>query len=73
MRVGLVLEAGLTSAKCDAMLRDPSHLFRRMWAAEAWGEMRPDRPSCFGVVRAVSAPQLDLVIDLPPRSASSAS
>ena len=29
----------LTSAKCDAMLRDPTHLFRRMWAADAWGKM----------------------------------
>ena len=29
----------LTSARCDAMIRNPSHLFRRMWAAEAWGRM----------------------------------
>jgi len=51
MRVGLALESGLTSAKCDAMLRDPTHLFRRMWAAEAWGRMLPGKPSCFYVVR----------------------
>ena len=31
---------GLTSAKCDAMLRDDAHLFRRMWAAEPWVQRR---------------------------------
>eukprot|EP00966_Prymnesium_polylepis_P032617 758587-Prymnesium_polylepis.1 len=31
--------AGLSSAKCSAMLRDPSHQFRRMWAAAGWGSM----------------------------------
>mgnify|MGYP007078110217 CR=1 FL=1 len=29
----------LDSLKCDAMLRDPKHPFRKMWAAEAWGVM----------------------------------
>ena len=29
------------------MLSDPGHLFRRMWAAEAWGKMAPGRPACW--------------------------
>ena len=31
----------LDSAKCDAMLRDPAHIFRRMWAVEGWARMVP--------------------------------
>ena len=30
---------GLTAQKCAAYLRDPSHIFRRMWAGEAWSKM----------------------------------
>lgn len=33
------------------MLQDPSHLFRRMWAAEAWGTMENGRPACWEVER----------------------
>ena len=29
----------LTNAMCHAMLSNPSHLFRRMWAADAWAPM----------------------------------
>lgn len=38
---------GMTSEKCDMMLRDPTHLFRRMWAAEAWAKQQPDEPRCW--------------------------
>ena len=37
----------LSSEMCHAMLRDPTHLFRRMWAAEAWAPMRGGRPACW--------------------------
>jgi hypothetical protein len=62
MRVGLLIQnnrpppppppytewaGGLTSDKCSAMLRDPTHVFRRMWAAESWGKMGQDRPACW--------------------------
>jgi hypothetical protein len=29
------------------MLRDPTHLFRRMWSAEAWARMRPGAAACW--------------------------
>jgi len=29
------------------MLRDPTHIFRRMWAAEAWGRQTDDAPKCW--------------------------
>jgi len=29
------------------MLRDPTHLFRRMWAAEAWAQQQPNAPKCW--------------------------
>jgi len=47
------LGKGLSSSKCRAMLQDPagSHLFRRMWAAEAWGKMERGRPDCWEVRR----------------------
>jgi len=35
---------------CDDMLRDPQHIFRRMWAAEPWGEMS-ESPPCWTRVR----------------------
>ena len=44
-------QGGLTSAQCSAMLRDPTHLFRRMWAAEAWGKMGGVGKDCWEVQR----------------------
>ena len=40
----------LTSKKCDAALRDPAHLFRRMWAADAWTPMG-EGPDCWSTRR----------------------
>ena len=60
MRVGVLAKEkvvayedipGLNSAKCHGMLRDPTHLFRRMWAAEAWAKQTPDQPKCWGKSR----------------------
>ena len=34
------------------MLNDASHLFRRMWAAEAWSEMSDGEPACWERSRA---------------------
>ena len=44
------MAGGLTAVQCNAMLRDPAHLFRRMWAAEPWGEMDGGR-ACWEVKR----------------------
>ena len=44
-------KGALTARMCSAMLRDPTHLFRRMWAAEAWGTMENGRPACWAVQR----------------------
>lgn len=49
------LVRSLTGAQCRAMLHDGTHIFRRMWAAEAWTKMERDRPACWAVNRAVSA------------------
>ena len=38
---------GLTSAKCDGMMHDPTHLFRWMWATESWAKQRADGPKCW--------------------------
>ena len=43
----------LTGAQCMAMVRDHTHLFRRMWAADAWAKMDNSRPACWGVNRVV--------------------
>eukprot|EP00966_Prymnesium_polylepis_P331039 7386611-Prymnesium_polylepis.1 len=48
----------LTSARCDAMLRDHAHLFRHMWAAESWGVMGRTRPACWE--RRRDAPEIPL-------------
>lgn len=32
---------------CAASLRDPSHVFRRMWAANPWENIRPGRDKCW--------------------------
>ena len=60
MRVGLLANhfryqdiPGLTSAKCDGMIRDPKHLFRRMWAAEACAP-----PPMLDLARPLQNPQL---------------
>ena len=37
----------LTSGTCDAMLRDRTFLFRRMWDARPWMQRHPDQPTCF--------------------------
>ena len=37
----------LSSDMCADLLRDPSHVFRRMWAAEAWGTVDNGRPHCW--------------------------
>lgn len=55
LRVGVLVKQrkryqdipGLNSEKCDGMLRDPTHLFRRMWAAEAWSKQTPAQPKCW--------------------------
>ena len=44
---GTVMAGPLTGAMCSAMLHDPTHLFRRMWAAEAWGKMQSGAPACW--------------------------
>ena len=44
----------LTSAKCDAMLRDTTHRFRRMWAAESYAPMGGARRACWEQNRAAS-------------------
>ena len=41
------LRGKLTPKKCDAMLKDPTHLFRKMWDAEPWMQRHPWTPSCF--------------------------
>eukprot|EP00908_Phaeocystis_cordata_P021789 Transcript_4176.p1 GENE.Transcript_4176~~Transcript_4176.p1 ORF type:complete len:493 (-),score=73.84 Transcript_4176:23-1297(-) len=47
----------LTYHKCHDMIRDPSHRFRRMWAAEAWAPMREGQPACWDVMRDQPTPQ----------------
>lgn len=38
----------LSSKSCAALLADPSHIFRRMWAAEPWGSMlAADATACW--------------------------
>ena len=32
-------------------MRDPQHIFRKMWAAESWGPMQSNRPACWDVNR----------------------
>lgn len=44
----------LTSAGCDALLRDPSSLMLHMWAAQGWGEMFTS-PPCWSIRRDSSA------------------
>jgi len=46
----LTHRSSMSSAQCHSMLRDPTHLFRRMWAAEAWSRM-DSGPSCWNIVR----------------------
>lgn len=41
----------LTADKCDAMLRDDKHLFRRMWSAQGWTRFLPGRPACWDIAR----------------------
>ena len=43
----------LDRATCAAMLQDPAHLFRRMWAAEGWASMVGPgaSPACWSVQR----------------------
>lgn len=43
----------LDTAKCAAMLQDPAHLFRRMWASRGWASMvgRLPSPACWSVGR----------------------
>ena len=36
----------LSSERCSAMMRDPEHLFRRMWAAQGWGKW-DDQSACY--------------------------
>ena len=43
-------EAAMSSETCHAMLRDKTHLFRRMWAGEAWSKMGTG-PNCWDVKR----------------------
>ena len=48
----------LTAARCSAMLRDRKHIFRRMWAADAWTKMRSGHPACWSVGRVTSVASL---------------
>ena len=48
----------LTAARCSAMLRDRKHIFRRMWAAEAWTKMRSGHPACWSVGRITTVASL---------------
>ena len=41
----------LNSGQCFGMLRDPSHLFRKMWAAAAWAPMLAGQPACWEMKR----------------------
>lgn len=41
------LTGRLDAQKCDALMRDPSHIFRRMWHAEPWRFRRDGQPTCF--------------------------
>uniref|UniRef100_A0A7S4MF62 Uncharacterized protein n=1 Tax=Prymnesium polylepis TaxID=72548 RepID=A0A7S4MF62_9EUKA len=41
------LRGKLDSAKCDAMLRDRNHLFRKMWHVDPWFFRHPGKPTCF--------------------------
>ena len=41
----------LNPEMCSRMLEDPAHLFRRMWAAEAWGTMENGRAACWSMER----------------------
>ena len=41
------LTGRLTSGMCDAMLRDRTFLFRRMWDARPWMQRHPDQPACW--------------------------
>lgn len=52
-------ETPMNSEQCKRYLRDETHIFRRMWAAEAWGKMNPgggggNRPACWNVNRIVN-------------------
>jgi len=46
-------ETHMNGGKCRAMLRDKTHLFRRMWAAEAWAKM-DSGPACWAIKRDAS-------------------
>ena len=41
------LRGKLDVHKCAAMLRDPSHLFRKMWNVDPWWFRHTDTPTCF--------------------------
>ena len=45
----------LSTAVCDTMMRDASHLFRRMWPVEAWAQHSADRQPCWNVSRDASS------------------
>lgn len=40
-------ERYLSSRKCHAMLKDPSHVFRLMWSATPFANRRAGMPTCF--------------------------
>ena len=48
-------ERPMDSDTCHRMIRDETHIFRRMWAATAWGKMSMDdgdqQPACWNVDR----------------------
>ena len=41
------LRGKLNQDKCEAMIRDPSHLFRKMWNVDPWWFRHADSPTCF--------------------------
>lgn len=41
----------LTSEECTFLMRDPQHLFRKMWAAASWAPMQAKQPACWDVKR----------------------
>lgn len=42
----------LSAARCQAMLQDPTHIFRHLWATEGWGIMDTVRP-CWSAPRKI--------------------
>lgn len=59
----------LTSTLCRSMMRDKTHLFRRMWAAAGWTKMTNSqhRPDCWNVKRETIKWERHTMWDLEPQ------